>query len=315
MKRLTNSLLPTPIHKLEVLSKKLGVNIYCKRDDLTGFGFGGNKTRKLDYLIAEAKGKKFDTIVTTGGFQSNFCRITAAYAIKEGFEAHFVLGGKRKPKQATANLLLMKMFGANLYFIETEDWNIWEQKASELTKKLLKKGKKVYQMPIGGSNPIGILGYVECLDEIISYEKKNKITFDIIIHASGSGGTQSGLVIGKTKNKWDGKIIGISVAKRAKQFSEEILILSEQGAKKFNVEINNNDIIVDDNYIGAGYGAYTKQAGEAIELFAKLEGILLDPVYSGKAAVALIDYIKKKYFKRNQNILFIHTGGNIYLFK
>ncbi len=315
MKKLNNSLVPTPLHKLDLLSKILGTNIYCKRDDLTGFAFGGNKTRKLDYLIAEAKKKKFNTIVTTGGFQSNFCRIAAAYAVKVGLEAHFILGGDKKPERETANLLLMKMFGANLYFIETEDWNIWEIEATKLTDKLTRKGKKVYQMPIGGSNTTGILGYLECFDEIISYEKENKIYFNTIIHASGSGGTQAGLLIGKAKHKWEGKILGISVSKDSQQLSNEILSLSQKGAKKQGLKINSSDVIVDDNYIGGYYGAYTKQAFEAMEIFSKTEGIILDAVYSGKAAAALIDYCRKKRFRKNDNILFIHTGGNIHIFK
>ncbi|MCX7832600.1 MAG: D-cysteine desulfhydrase family protein [Ignavibacteria bacterium] len=315
MEKLNNSLIPTPLHKLEAISKYLEVNIYCKRDDLTGFAFGGNKTRKLDYLIAEAKEKSYNTIVTTGGFQSNFCRITAAYAVKEGLEAYFVLGGKKRPNKLTANLLLMKMFGAKLSFIETEDWDLWESEAMKLADRLTQRGKKVYRMPIGGSNSTGILGYIDCFNEIVSYEKKNNIYFDFIIHASGSAGTQSGLLIGKAVNNWNGKIIGISVAKSAKQLINEVLKLSHEGGKKYNVKVNYKDVIVDDKYIGKGYGVPTQKASEAIKIFAKLEGILLDSVYSAKAAAALIDYCRKKQFKKKQNILFIHTGGNIYLFK
>lgn len=315
MEKLHNSILPTPLHKLKILSHKLRVNIYCKRDDLTGFAFGGNKTRKLDYLIAEAKVKKFNTIVTTGGFQSNFCRITAAYAAKEGFETHLVLGGEKKPEKATANLLLMKMFGANIHYIETESWDLWEEKAQELANKLEKKGKKVFRMPIGGSNAIGILGYVECFKEIMTFERKHNIKFGTIIHASGSAGTQAGLILGKKKYNWKGKIIGISVAKDNAELYKDVLKLVNEGMINLKLKSSEPEIIIDDNYIGKGYGAYTKQSKEAIKIFALTEGILLDSVYTAKAAAALIDYCKKGYFNKNENILFIHTGGNIHMFK
>lgn len=315
MNKLSNSILPTPLHKLNALSKLFGVNIFCKRDDLTGFAFGGNKTRKLDYLIAEAKRKRFNTIVTSGGFQSNFCRITAAYGAKENFKVHLLLGGKRIPTKSTANLLLMKMFGAKLHFVETEDWDIWEKEAKNLADKLTRKGEKVFLMSIGGSNVTGVKGYMECFDEIISFEKKYNIHFSNIIHATGSAGTQSGLILGKTKHKWKGNIIGIAVGKNSSQLYYEVLDLSSQAARKFKLQIKPSDIIIDDNYIGKCYGANTKWGDEAIKIFAKFEGIFLDQVYSGKAAAALIDYCRKNKFSKNENILFIHTGGNIHIFK
>lgn len=314
-KCLNYSVLPTPLHKLENLSVKFGFNVFCKRDDLTGFAFGGNKTRKLDYLIADAKSNGCDTLIATGGFQSNFCRLAAAYGAKEKMEVHLVLCGKRKPSKYTANLLLAQMLGAKIYFVESEDWDLWEKSAGKIADKLKQKRKRVYYMPIGGSNSTGALGYVDCMKEIKEYSVRNKIKFDYIIHATGSAGTQSGLITGKYLYNLEGIIIGVAVAKDSNQLFGEVFNLSKKTAKKFNIQINPFDIKVDSRFIGKGYGYYTKEAREAINIFLKYEGIVLDNVYSGKAASALLYYAEKNVFSKTDNVLFIHTGGNIELFR
>ncbi len=313
-KKLNYSILPTPIHKLENLSKYLNANIYCKRDDLTGFAFGGNKTRKLDYLIYEAVEKEADTIVAVGAYQSNFCRIASAYGAACGLDVRLVLGGK-KPEKATANLMLDYLFGADVSDVDSFEWNDWEERAKQLTEELKAKGKKVYYMPIGGSTKTGALGYVDCMKEIKEYSEANGTEFKQIFHATGSAGTQSGLVSGKALTGWQGLINGIAITKNSEQIKKEVKQLAEETGKLLEVTIKDEDIIVDDNYIGEAYGLETEAAKEAIKLFAKFEGILLDNVYSGKAASGMIDYIRKGKISKEENILFIHTGGNIQLFK
>lgn len=312
--RLDYSLLPTMIHKLENLSKYLKSNIYCKRDDMTGFAFGGNKTRKLDYLIADALRKNADTLIAVGANQSNFCRIASGYGAVSGLNVKLVLGGK-KPDRITGNLMLDYLFGADIIHVDSENWSDWENEGKELEKKLITDGKKVYYMPIGGSTEIGALGYTEAMIEINKFSTENNIYFDKIFHPTGSAGTQSGLVVGKSLTKCHSDIMGIAITKTENQIKKEVEGLSEKTGKLLNVNINYNDIIVDDNYIGECYGAETESAKESIKLFAKKEGILLDNVYSGKAAAGMIDYIRAGRILENENILFLHTGGNIQLFK
>lgn len=313
-KKLNYSILPTPIHKLENISKYLSANIYCKRDDLTGFAFGGNKTRKLDYLIYEAIETGADTIVAVGAYQSNFCRIASAYGAACGLEVKLVLGGK-KPGKATANLLLDYLFGADVVDVDSFEWNDWEERAKQLTGELTAKGKRVYYMPIGGSTKTGALGYADCMKEIKEYSEMSGTEFTNIFHATGSAGTQSGLVVGKTITEWQGLINGIAITKNKEQITAEVKKLAGETGKLFDITIKDEDIIVDDNYIGEAYGAETEGAKEAISLFARHEGILLDNVYSGKAASGMIDYVRKGMIKSSDNVLFIHTGGNIQLFK
>jgi L-cysteate sulfo-lyase len=313
-RKLNYSLLPTPIHKLENLSEYLNTNVYCKRDDMTGFAFGGNKTRKLDYLIAEALDKGADTIVAVGAYQSNFCRIASAYGAVCGLDVWLVLGGKR-PERITANLMLDYLFGANIKEVDSYEWNDWEEEAKKIANYLSDKGKKVYYMPIGGSTSTGALGYVDCMKEIAEYSVKEGLEFKSLFHPTGSAGTQAGLVVGKNTSKWKGTINGIAVTKDSKQIFKEVEVLAKETAKIFDIKISDSDIVVDDNYIGESYGAETEGAKEAISLFAKREGILLDNVYSGKAAAGMIDYVRKGNYTSSDNLLFVHTGGNIQLFK
>jgi len=312
--RLTYSLLPTSIHKLENISKLMNANIYCKRDDLTGFAFGGNKTRKLDYLIADAVKNKYDTIIATGANQSNFCRIASAYGAASGLKTYLVLGG-RKPDIPTGNLMLDYLFGAEIIHVNSEEWDIWEKEAVKLELYLTKSGRRVYRMPIGGSTPVGALGYVEAVREIIDYSTDTCINFSRIFFPTGSAGTQSGLIAGKEISGLKSEITGIAITKNAKQITDEVSALTDGIFSILEIEKPECDIKVDDNYIGEKYGAFTESADEAVNLFAKKEGILLDYVYSGKAAAGMLDYIRENRISKNENILFIHTGGNIQLFK
>lgn len=311
--RTSFSLLPTPLHRLDNISKLLGVHIYCKRDDLTGFAFGGNKTRKLDYLLTDAAAQKADTIIAVGAHQSNFCRIAAAAGIVKGFDVHLVLGGHKRPT-LTGNYLLDQMCGATIHHVASLHWDEWESQALKLEQHLIAEGKKVYMMPIGGSTPVGALGYVNAFCEIMEDALRMNVIFDVMVHATSSGGTQAGLLVGKGLTSWKGDIMGVGVTKYSKVLQDEVFEIASKTAKAFNVEILRPDIFIDETHQGDGYGLRTKEADEAIELFARTEGILLDHVYTGKAAAALIEYCRKGRFEKDQNILFIHTGGNVELF-
>jgi D-cysteine desulfhydrase family pyridoxal phosphate-dependent enzyme len=307
------SLLPTPFYKLENISKEFSINLYCKRDDLTGFAFGGNKTRKLDYLIADAKNKKSDALIASGAVQSNFCRIAAAAGKVAGFDVHLVLGGN-KSEAITGNLLLDHLFGSTIHFVDSSEWNDWETQANRLMYDLEHRGRKVYYLPVGGSTPVGALGYVNAFNEILNDCKRMNVTIDTIIHASSSGGTQAGLIVGKSIAKWNGKIIGIGAAKNQTILSEEIYNLASITGKMLGVNINSEDVNVDASYIGGGYGVKTQESEDAIKLFAEREGIVLDYVYTGKAVAGLLDYTKRGLFSAHENVLFIHTGGNVEMF-
>jgi len=308
------SILPTPLHKLKNISRETGVNIYCKRDDLTGFAYGGNKTRKLDFLIADAISKKANTLIAVGAIQSNFCRMASAAGKASGLDVHLVLGGK-KPDKPTGNLLLSYLFGASINFVESDDWNILEREGELLAEKFKTQGKNVYWLPIGGSTPIGALGYVNALIEILDDCKRLGITTNTIIHTSSSSGTQAGLIVGKKLTGWQGKIIGIGVAKTEKQLSKAVFELAHDTGKLLHVSIDKKDVILDNSYMGTAYGARTAACESAIKFFAEKEGIVLDNVYTGKAAAGLLDYAKRGLFSPNENVVFIHTGGTVEIFE
>ena len=312
--KLNMSVLPTPLHKLENLSKGLFGNVYCKRDDLTGFAFGGNKTRKLDYLVADALMKGNDTLIGVGANQSNFCRMASGAGVVNSFDVHLVLGGS-KPEKPTGNLLIDYMFGAKVHHVESEEWDVWEEKGKELKKELMNEGRKVYWMPIGGSSSVGALGYVSAFFEIMEDCERLGVEFDYIVHATGSAGTQAGLLVGRAMTGWKGEIIGMAVAKNKEQLTGEVYELAIKTGEQFGVSIDKDNVIVDDSFIGEKYGAITPEGAKAVNLFARKEGILLDYIYTGKAAAGLINYSRRSIFTDRNNVLFIHTGGNIHLFK
>jgi L-cysteate sulfo-lyase len=312
--RLHNSLLPTPVHRLDYLSDEFGVNVYCKRDDLTGFGFGGNKTRKLDFLLADALGRGCDTLIAIGANQSNFCRVAASYGVACGMEVHLVLGGKQ-PGEPTGNLRLDHLLAVACHHIDSSNWDDWAHEAAKVESELASRGRKVYRMPVGGSTARGALGYVDAFAEILEDQSRLGVEFDAVIHASSSAGTQAGLVAGQAASDWRGRIIGVSVAKPKASLENDLLALSQETAAQIGVSVEPSSIVVDDGYIGEGYAARTLGCGEAVALFAQRLGIFLDFVYTGKAAAGLIDYLRKGRFDKGANVLFIHTGGNIQLFE
>ena len=312
--RLRNSLLPTPVHRLDGLSDEYGVNVYCKRDDLTGFGFGGNKARKLDFLLPHALSLGSDTLMALGANQSNFCRMAASYGMASGLDVHLVLGGSA-PANPTGNLRLDHLLGVTCHHVDSSDWDDWAYEAERLDDELSSQGKKVYRMPVGGSTPRGALGYVDAFAEILGDQSSLGVEFDAILHASSSAGTQAGLVVARAIAQWRGDIIGIGVAKAQAELEQEVLALARATAVELGVSVDFSRVVVDDRYMGPGYAVRTPQCEEAVALFARRFGIFLDYVYTGKAAAALIDYLHTGRFDKGANVLFIHTGGNIELFE
>ena len=309
---------PTPLEPLKRLTKILsGPEIWIKRDDCTGLSTGGNKTRKLEYLVGDALKKDSDTLVTQGAVQSNHARQTAAAAAKLGLKCHILLERRIPEKldeyERTGNVFLDKIHGATVEFRESGiDMNA---EGEAVSKQLSENGAKPYFIPGGGSNAVGALGYVSCALELISQFNINSIKFNFLIHATGSTGTQAGLVSGLSALSSELPVLGISVRQnRERQIDAVWNLVCKTVEKLNNIDIQRDKILVDDHYIGKGYAIPTDGTLEAIDLLAKTEGILLDPVYSGKAMAGLIDMVRKGDFKKNEKILFLHTGGSAALF-
>lgn len=313
--RLTFTLKPTPFHKLENLSRELEINLWCKRDDQTGFAFGGNKTRKLDFLVANALEKKADTLVTAGSAQSNFCRMAAAAGASQKMDVHLVLEGKEIQPE-TGNLLLDKLFGAHVHFVEDADWDAAEKEADAVARRLKQWGKSPYLMPVGGSVPLGVIGYIDGFLEMMEDFKKQKVKPDYIYHATGSGSTQAGLVMGQMIAKWDTSIHGVSVSRPAGQQTEKVNQLIGETLNFMKINFSGDyPTLINDKHVGSGYGKKTDEAESAIKLFAQKEGVMLDSYYSGKAAAGLIADIKSGAIAKGATVCFLHTGGNIQLFE
>jgi D-cysteine desulfhydrase len=274
---------------------------------MTGFGFGGNKSRKLEFLVGEARQHRCDTLLTCGGIQSNFCRLTAAAGAVSGMSVHLLLGGK-KPSRSSGNVLLDELLGAEIHYVDSDNWADWEEESEKITQALESNGKKVFRIPVGGSVPVGVAGYTAVFLEILMDSVRLGVDFDHIIHASGSGGTQAGLVVGKDLVNWPGRITGISVAMRREEIEDKVRTLASETAGLLGGRASADSVQVDDGHIGPAYAVRTEQAEKAIRVFARKEGIFLDHVYTGKAAGALLDRLDKGVFK-GRKVLFLHTGG------
>lgn len=298
---------PTPIEFLENFNHN--AKIYIKRDDYTGLISSGNKIRKLEYAIFDAKEKGCDTLVTCGGLQSNHCRATAFVGKRFGFDVYLVLRGKPQ-RPFKGNLLLDHLLGAKIKYVSYEDY---KERINEILKEvaeeLKKKNKKPYIIPEGASNEVGCLGYVECMDEMKEFIKKEKI--EAIYLAVGSGGTYAGLLIGKKLLNLDTRLIGIIVCDSIKFFKGKIEDICEKAIEKYElpIKIFPSDIELIDGYIGEGYGIPYKEEIELIKKISENYGIILDPVYTGKAFYGMLN--ESKNFKR---ILFLHTGGIFSIF-
>ncbi len=310
----------TPIESMPELSKVLGggINLYVKRDDLLPGAGGGNKTRKLEFCIADALEKGADTIITCGAVQSNHARLTAAWSAKEGMDCHLILEERVKgsyKEEASGNNFLFELLGVkSLGVVEagSDMMAAMETKAQELKT----AGKNPYIIPGGASNEIGALGYAACAEETMTQLNEMRLNIDHIVVPSGSAGTHAGMVVGMTGVNAGIPISGINVS-RVKDVQETIVFdLAEKTAEKLGVENNvkRDDIVCFDQYVGPGYSLPTDSMVEAVRLFAQNEAILLDPVYSGKAAAGLIDLVRKGQFAKGSNVLFLHTGGSPVLY-
>ncbi|MCW4035080.1 MAG: D-cysteine desulfhydrase family protein [Candidatus Bathyarchaeota archaeon] len=301
---------PTPLQPMPRLTEALGgPNLYVKRDDMTDLSFGGNKARKLEFLFADAKNKGADTMISTGAVQSNCACMVASAARRLGMKPVLVLVGP-EPAVYDGNLLLDKLLGAEINFLETYGPHL-EEYMNKLAKEYSAKGHTPYVVSAGASVPLTVPGYVLALQEVVSqFEALNK-TVDYIVCTCGTGGTQAGLVLGTKLLGVDTKVVGASVFASKEDASKNIVEMANGCARLYGADVcvGVDDVVVFDDYIKEGYGVINNDVKDAIKLMAQTEGIFLDPIYTGKAMVMLIDKIKKGYFKKDDNVVFFHTGG------
>lgn len=301
----------TPIMKLENISQELGSEVYIKRDDFTGIEFSGNKVRKLEYVLKDALDQKANTLITCGGIQSNHARATAALAAKLGMKCYLVLKGDENEK-IEGNRFLSLLLGAHIKFISKEDYsNNRDEIMSQLAKELETKGLKPYLIPEGASNGLGNLGYLNAGFEIMEQEKKMGIEFDLIVTAVGSGSTYGGLFLADKIKKGENRVVGFNVCDDAPIFVNRIdgYLQNTLQILEEKIDYLKDEIRIVDGYVGNGYGLSRNEEVEFIKKFAKMEGVILDPVYTGKAMYGFYNEFKKGTFKEKKKILFIHTGG------
>jgi D-cysteine desulfhydrase family pyridoxal phosphate-dependent enzyme len=300
--------LPTPLERMDRLSRHLGgPELLIKRDDQTGLAAGGNKTRKLEFLIAEALAQGCDHLITTGAPQSNHCRQTAAAAARFGLGCSLVMRGQAPP-QVTGNLLLSQLLGAHLYWTGARTSS---DVLGEVSHQVRAMGRKPYAIPLGGSNVLGATSYVLAFQELHEQLTAARRNVDFIVFASSSGGTQAGLVLGARVYGYRGNLIGISVDRPAEEVKTHVAALATATATHLGLGTVSvaDQVDVNDDYVGEGYSIMGESEREAIRLVAQLEGVLLDPVYTGRAMGGLIDLIRWGAFTRSQTVLFWHTGG------
>ena len=307
---------PTPLIALSRLSKALdGPTIFMKRDDNTGLALGGNKTRKLEFIMGDALAQGADCVITAGAAQSNHCRQTAAAAASLGLDCHLVLGGE-EPEQTCGNILLDKFFGSHIH------WAGANRKGEDIPKiveQLTKQGKKPYVIPYGGSNELGALAFVEAFKELESQRESMDVLFTHIVFASSSGATQAGLMLGKKILNSPAQIVGINIDKGETDkvlFDQYTVALANSTASLIGADhqFSETDLTLNSDYVGEGYGVVGTLENEAIAMTAQTEGILLDPVYTGRAMGGLIDMIRSGKIKKTDRVLFWHTGGAPALF-
>ena len=305
--------LPTPLEMLPRLTAYLGgPQLWAKRDDQTGLATGGNKTRKLEFLVAEALAQGADTLVTCGAAQSNHARQTAAAAARFGLACTLVLRGE-PPSQAQGNLLLDELLGAEIVWAGADDLTA---RLEETADALRSRGRRPHVVPYGGSNPVGVCGYVAAMEELLAQAAQMGLSFDHIVLASSSGGTQAGLTVAARALNYQGRILGISVDLPADPLRRRMAELATATADHLGLPLTfaPEDFAVEDGYRGGGYGVISDLEREAIRLLARTEGLLLDPVYTGRAFGGLIDLIRRGVFSPQERVLFWHTGGVAGLF-
>jgi L-cysteate sulfo-lyase len=311
--------LPTPLEPMTRLSAHLGgPKLWIKRDDCTGLATGGNKTRKLEYLVADALAQGADTLITLGALQSNHARQTAAAAAKLGLKCVLVLEERvTQPTDAyrhNGNLLLDRLLGATVKLVPRDSsmTGAVEIAADDVRR----AGGKPYVVPGGGSNAVGALGYVGCALEILEQAGELGMHVSHVVHATGSSGTQAGLIAGFDGVKSDVRVLGITVGRPRDNQERNVGRLLDETWAHLGLKgaAPRDNIAADDSYFGEAYGIPTKAMKEAVALLAETEGVLLDPVYSGKAMSGLIDLVRQGRFARDENVVFVHTGGQAGLF-
>ena len=311
--------LPTPLERLDRLTAELnGPEIWIKRDDCTGLSTGGNKTRKLEFLMAEAELQGAEMVMTQGATQSNHARQTAAFAAKMGLACHILLedrtGSNNPNYNHNGNVLLDHLHGATTE--KRPGGGDMNAELEKLADQLRADGKNVYTIPGGGSNPTGALGYVNCAFEMLSQANDRGLKIDHIVTATGSAGTQAGLIVGLKAMNAQIPLLGIGVRAPKPKQEENVYNLACATAEKLGCPgvVAREDVVANTDYVGEGYGIPTESGLEAIRMFAELESILLDPVYSAKGAAGFIDLIRKGHFKKGERVIFLHTGGSAALF-
>ncbi|MCH7880376.1 MAG: D-cysteine desulfhydrase [Proteobacteria bacterium] len=312
--------LPTPLEPMPRLSEALGgPNLWIKRDDCTGLSTGGNKTRKLEFLMADAQQNKADTIITQGATQSNHARQTTAAAAKLGMECHVLLEEQIDSQDDSyvygGNVLLDRLHGSTIS--RRPGGSDMDAAMEELAQQLRDDGKTPYIIPSGGSNEIGALGYVNAAIELMTQANDRSLRIDHLVHATSSAGTQAGLVLGMEGMNSGIPVYGVGVnLPKAKQ-EEKVYNLAQRTAEFMGLNpdiVQREKVVANCDYVGEGYGLPTDSMVEAVKLMAQYEGILLDPVYTGKGFAGLVDLIRKGHFKKGENVVFLHTGGSVALF-
>lgn len=305
----------TPLEPAPRFSAALGgPEIYLKRDDLLGLAAGGNKTRKLEFLVAEALGQGADTLITCGAIQSNHCRLTLAAAVREGLQCRLVLE-ERVPgtydPQAGGNNFLYRLLGVEQVKVVPAG-SYMKREMQTVAEALAAEGRKGYIIPGGGSNPLGATGYVACAEEIMAQTFEQGLNLHYVVCASGSTGTHAGLIAGFHGCQMNLPVIGINVSRPKLQQEELVYGLARETARFVgaHLEIPREAVTCFDEYVGPGYSLPTPSMAEAVRLLARTEGVLLDPVYTGKAMAGLIDLVRKGYFPKDSRVLFVHTGGS-----
>jgi D-cysteine desulfhydrase family pyridoxal phosphate-dependent enzyme len=303
--------LNTPVERLDRLRHAIpgAPQLWIKRDDLTGYLGGGNKLRKLEYVLADALARGATTIVTTGSITSNLARTTALTARRLGLKCELILSGG-DPKAARANWRVAELLGVKIHTVAASSERATRMK--EVARELAERGERVYEIPLGASNEVGSFGMVSAFEELGIQQLELSEQFDAIVFATSSGGTQAGLEVGKRLfNYRHLQLLGVSADDPAQTIRENALLaigpmLAILGVADKPVA---DELLVDDSFIGAGYAVPTEESQEAAQLFADIEGILLDPVYTSKAAAGLIAYCREGRFRKTDRVLYWHTGG------
>jgi len=308
--------LPTPLEDAPRLTEFLGgPRIWIKRDDLTGLAIGGNKARKLEFLLGQARQSRCDVVITVGAVQSNHARMTAAAARRLGMDVVLVLNGE-EPELSQGNLLLDRIFGADVRIVQTDDDYVLMGVVDDLARHLRREGRRPYVIPRGGSNAFGAAAYMTAALELLTQANQAGVRVDAIVHASTSGGTQAGLYTGTKVTESGVQVIGISAGPAREVVAQRVLTIVEEltALLELRWRPHPDDIIVSDDFVGERYGVPTPECLEAIRLAARTEGVLLDPVYTGKAMAGLRGLVAREQLHAGQNVVFWHTGGQPALF-